>query len=298
LNNLVTFQIVSSPENALKKLSKHNIPVYNLKKRGNFLCFSVNREYVEKVFAIFKHPCYNTGIRNIGCFKRLTGFLKNRFGLAIGAALFICLCALSQQLVLKVEVTGASKALEEKVLTIAQSANIRPFTYLTGESMQSARTGILALDGVDFCSVTKSGSVVVIDVHSHSSSGSSPVSYKPLVAEKSGTLYKLVAVCGTPQKEVGEQVTAGETLIAPFEETASGEQISSLAVGYAEVEVSAELTLFYDEESEKNAASALAAASAYSQRVVSKSYTTAPVQGGVYYKVTFTYIHTSSINIQ
>lgn len=297
MNNIVLFEVTARPEVALKKLALHKIPVFTVKKRGAKLCFGVKREYIEKVFAIFAHPCYNTVIRRKSFKMRLTAFLKNRFAIIFGATLFLVATLLSQSVVFKIKITGNADYLSPQITEIAYNCGVKEWSLCRSFDKASLQSQVLALDGVEFCFVERRGAYLVIDVHA-SQNQNIGVSYSPLKASETGTLYRLVAVCGTPQKQVGDKVVKGETLIDSYEENQSGQRIDCLAVGFAEIEVESEISLIYDCESEENTLSALSAPSIYSERVIKKSYTVNPTESGVEYKVTFSYLITDSINME
>lgn len=296
MNNKVVFEVCARPEIALKKLAKAQIPVGRLKVCGAKIRFGVNREYVEKVFAIFDHPCYNTVIRQESAKMRFRAFCKNRIGILIGAAAFLVVTIASQSLVLKIEVTGNAQYLAGQVAEIAAECGAKEWTDCSKLDKPMLRSKVTALDGVDFCSVTRRGWFLFIDVHAGEDGKNSAV-YSPLKAGKAGTLYRLTAICGTPLKSAGERVDVGDELIGAYEITEDGAQKGCLAVGFAEIEAEGTLSLFYDSESEENTRSALSAPYLYSERILGSSYKVRPCDGGVYYEVNFTYLYTQSCNM-
>lgn len=297
MNNIVEFEITATTEAALKKLSKANIPVYKLKKRRSKLAFGVSQEYVEKVFAIFKHPCYNTVIRRQSPKKRAFAFLKKRFALIIGGVLFTFACAFSGNIVMRVKVTGNGGYLAPQVLTIAKECGVRTYTACKGFDAPLLQSKVMALPSVNFCSVRRAGAYIIIDVRTEDEH-TAVADARALISDVSGEVLKIVAVCGTAEKAAGDKVSAGDTLIGAYEKDAEGGSVKSLAVGFAEICVTSALSLFYESESGENAQNALKATALYSDRVTSSSYTVSPCEGGVKYEVSFTYIHTVAINMQ
>lgn len=285
------------PETALKKLSKGNIPVFKLKKEQNKLYFGVREEYTEKVFAIFSHPCYNISIRRKSAKTRFTEFLKIRFGLVIGGALFIAAALLSGCMVFKIKVTGDGSYLSDQVIALARDCGAKEWSFCRGLDKSMLQAKVMALNGVNFCSVSRQGAYLIIDVHAQDEQLKKNEN-KCLKANASGELTKLVVVCGTAEREVGEKVSAGDTLIGAYEVDQNGEAKESLAVGFAEIAVNATISLFYDSESEQNTANALGSTALYSDRVTQKSYTVKPCEGGVTYEVSFTYLVTAAINME
>ena len=297
MNNLVIFRVTANAEVALKKLAKANIAVYKLKKHGLTITFGVTEEYTEKVFAIFKHPCYNICVVKQSSAVRLAAFLKKRFGLVAGAALFCTLAFLSGSMVLSVKVTGNGSYLSNEVTSIADSCGVKPFSLSRNMDIPSLQAKVMALPGVNFCSVQRAGAYLIIDVHTEEENVLKAQS-SPLKADVSGEVYRIVAICGTAEKAVGERVNAGDVLIGAYCVTAGGESVSCLAVGFAELKVTATVSLYYDEESDENAEDALKCTSLYSDKVLEKSCKASPCDGGVKYDVTFCYLVTVAINME
>lgn len=297
MNNIVCFEVTATMETALKKLSKANIAVYKLKKRSSRVQFGVRQEYVEKVFAIFSHPCYNTVIIKNSGVTRLKLFLQKRFGLIAGAVVFIAAAVISGNTVLKIKIVGNGGYLERQIISIASECGAREWSFCRNLDAPLMQSKIMALPDVNFCSVKRDGAYLLIDVRTEEEH-TSRADCKPLTANVSGEVYRLVAICGTPERKEGDGVSVGEVLIGAYELSADGERIPCLAVGFAEIKAKAEISLFYGEESEQNAQSALKAAALYSDTVLERSYTVSPCEGGVKYEVSFTYLKRVAINME
>lgn len=297
MNNIVCFEVTATMETALKKLSRANIAVYKLKKRSSRVQFGVRQEYVEKVFAIFSHPCYNTVIIKNSGVTRLKLFLQKRFGLIAGAVVFIAAAVISGNTVLKIKIVGNGGYLERQIISIASECGAREWSFCRNLDAPLMQSKIMALPDVNFCSVKRDGAYLLIDVRTEEEH-TSKADCKPLTANVSGEVYRLVAICGTPERKEGDGVSVGEVLIGAYELSADGERIPCLAVGFAEIKAKAEISLFYGEESEQNAQSALKAAALYSDTVLERSYTVSPCEGGVKYEVSFTYLKRVAVNME
>lgn len=297
MNNIVTFEVTATPEAALKKLAKADIAVYRLKKRGSRLSFGVNSQYVEKVFAIFSHSCYNTVVKRKSPQMRLKSFLSVRFCLIIGAVLFTAAAITSGNVVMRIKVVGSGSYLKERVIAVAGECGAREWSFCRKLDAPLLQAKVMALPSVSFCSVQREGAYLVIDVRTEEEH-TSKLDYKPLKSDVSGEVYRIVAICGTAERAQGDKVSAGDVLIGAYELTESGESNGCLAVGFAEISVSASISLYYNTESEENTQSALKAAALYSDRVIEQSYKVSPCDGGVKYEVTFTYIKTVSVNME
>ena len=297
MNNLVTIVVTGGVEGVLSKLSRAVIAVYRLKADGAKVSFCVKEEYVKKVFAIFKHRCYNVGIGSKSAKMRAVEALKRRIGLFVGAVLFLAAALAANFTVLKVKVTGDCAYLAGDVIEIARHCGIRQWSPCTNADIPSLEAKVLALEGVSFCSVRRMGSYVVIEVMS-GGEDAEKCTYSDLVSSESGKLLRLVTISGTPLAEAGERVERGSKLIGAYASGEDGSRRECLAVGFAEIEVSRRVSVFFDAASEENAASALGAASLYSDNVTSRSYTVSECDGGVVYDVSFTYISTLSVNME
>ena len=295
MNNLTRFQVIAAPRQAIKKLARAQIPVYDCKKQGARFAFSVPDNFVQKVFAIFAHPCYNIVIERKSPKMRLKNFVARRAFLMAGLAVFVVSAYLSNSFVFRVEVTGAAH-LENAVKGIAYSLGVREYSWYKGVDEAALVSRVLALPDVTFCTVHKSGSILYIDVREEEQSGIS-ADYSPLVSDCSGTLKKLVAVCGTAAAEEGQKVRAGDVLIEAYA-AVNEEKLPAIAVGYAVIERSAQISFSASEESEENLESAYASALLYTDGdvITERSHSVQTTAEGVIYRVNFTYLHTISIN--
>lgn len=297
MNNIVIFSVTAPPETALKKLSRENIAVYRLKKRGSKLTFGVSEEYIQKVFAIFSHPCYNVSVVKHSFKTRLIFFFKRRFALIIGGVLFVAAAVLSGNSVLKIKVTGNGSYLSPQIVALANECGAREFSVCKNFDAPLLQAKVMALPDVNFCSVRRDGAYLIIDVRT----GEEHVGradYKPLKADTAGEIRRIVAVCGTAERAEGERVAAGDVLIGAYELSESGERTDCLAVGFAEICAAMSISLYFDSESEENAQTALKAPALYSESVLERSYSVSPFNEGVEYKVTFTYLKTVAINME
>ena len=297
MNNLVEMQLTGSADVALKKLARADIAVYRLKVDGARITFCVEEEYVKKVFAIFAHRCYNVGIRRTSARKRIAAALKRRVGMVVGALIFVASAVAANFAVLKVKVTGDCAYLAEDIKAIASECGVREWSLCSGADIPLLEARVLSLDGVSFCSVTRRGSYMIIEVMSGGDENT-PVAYRDFVSPESGRLVRIVAVSGTPMASEGEGIERGQKLIGAYAEGEDGQRRACLAVGFADIEVSRTVSVLFDEESEENAASALGGALLYSENVIKSSYTVNESQDGVVYDVSFSYICTVSINME
>lgn len=297
MTDLVELELSATPESALNKLTRANIPVYRLKKRGTKLYLSVNREYIEKVFAIFGRPCYNIRIRRKSKSMRFAAFFRRRVGLFIGAAVFIAATVFSQNVVFKIKITGSGSYLKPQVLAVANECGVKEWSLCKSADTPLLQAKILALPGVNFCSVQREGAYLIIDVRTEESDYSLATS-EPLLSPADGVIRRIVTVCGTQLKQEGESVKKGETLIGTYTLSEDGESSPCMAVGFAEICVTYDISLYYDKESDKNREDALSSTALYSENVIEKSVKVKSHGEGVVYEVNFTYLVTATVNMR
>lgn len=245
------------PERALLKLKRAGIAVYKLQKpQKNRLEFSVNKKDIQKVFAIYPDICYNKSVYSpyfvqktgaVGLF-RYAKRLQNRIGIVLGALLFCALTSYFDGLILGVEYTGTNVYAREAEQTLA-SYGIKPFAKYKSGNEDIVCAKLLALDGVEFCSVKKDGLRVKVEMRL-SPFQKNTFQAGDMVSERNGTIIALTVLRGTAQKKTGDRVQAGETLVAGYFLTESGEYQKVKPIAIARIACVYENTLQAQTEEE------------------------------------------------
>ncbi|MDE5721951.1 MAG: sporulation protein YqfD [Clostridia bacterium] len=296
MTDVTSLTVTATAEAAIKKLKKAEISVFNCRKKGAEFTFSVKDKHLKKVFAIFSKPCYN--IRVTGESRR-THFIKRiltRAGLAAGAFAFVIAAAVSNAFVFKISVSGSGAYLASEVKRIIYESGAKEFTLLTHFDAPAATGKILALPQVTFCNIEKKGSILKVDVQVDEELGEK-ASLTSLVADKSGTVKNIVAICGTPNFSVGDKVNKGDTLISNYS-IIGEEKAECLAVGYAELECGGRCEYFAEADTEENLKAAYSSALLYADEILTRTHTVKQAEGGIIYVIDFTYLHKLSINLK
>ena len=106
----------------------------------------------------------------------------------------------------------------------------------------------------------------------------------------------IVAVCGTAAVEAGYGVKKGDTLI--YAHTLAGEEeIPCLVAGFADIECTGHAEYFAEAESDESLKEAYSSVIIEQENILTRSHTVSPTEGGVIYKIDFTYLHKLSINL-
>lgn len=288
------------PQRALLRFKRAGIAVYNAKKpQKNQLVFSVKEKDVEKVFAIYPKVCYNgsgksayvvSDLGGIGLAKPIE-WAKRRIGFLLGAMLFCVGTLYVDSYVFGVELKG-THVYRREVEMLLEEYGVKPFSRYKGGNEDVVCARLLSLDGVEFCSVKKSGLRVVVEMRL------SPFAKRneekgDMKAKHTGTLLTLTALKGTALKRVGDSVQVGEPLVGGYFLTESGEGKQVIPIARASIACTYEAELSAYSEEEAFAQAYLNAGLADSDTLTEKHV---EVRGGVFY-VKLAYTAIESINL-
>lgn len=246
------------PERALLRLKRAGIDVFNVKKpQKNQIVFSIKKKDVEKVFAIYPKVCYNiteytpyvaTSLGAQGLAKYLEK-AKKRIGFLLGILLF-CVCTLYLDSYIFGVRFPVSSVYAREALATLEEYGIKPFApYKKGrEDLVCAK--LLSLNGVEFCSVKKTGLWLQVEMRVDANEPQKPQK-GDLTASRDGTLLAITALKGTPLKKAGDRVQAGETLVGAWFETVEGERTDVQAIARARIACTYEAII--EAEDEKSA---------------------------------------------
>ena len=245
------------PERALLRLKRAGITVYNVEKpQKDRLALSVKKREVEKVFAIYPKTSYNgngytpytvRSLGRIGIGKYLD-FAQKRIGFTIGACLFCIATLFADSFVFGVEFS-ASSVYQREAYAVLEEYGIKPFSRYQRGNEDLICSKLLSLDGVEFCSVKKSGMRVVVDMRL-SPEQKNTVEKGDMQAKHTGTLLSITAVKGTAQKQVGDSVRTGETLVGAWIENAEGERQKTEVIARASIACAYECIVQTNDEQE------------------------------------------------
>lgn len=212
------------PQRALDKLVKKDIRLFRVQKMSpSRLKLRVKSKDLQKVFAILRGSCYTVTKRFIGL-SRALACVRSAPGILVGAALALAVFLGSQQMVLRIELSGAFPQYGPLVRECLADAGVRAFGFFDRAAAERAESELLALPGVQFAKLEKSGSVLTVTLEGETESEVSP-RVRHLYAPCAGTVESLVVLRGTARAEEGEQVQAGQLLV----EGVLGEQTQTYA---------------------------------------------------------------------
>ncbi len=219
------------PERAIERLQKAGICIIEAKKVEKMqILFCINKKDLEKAFAIYPNMCYNSKRESVYSFTRVGAkdvrakkIARLRLvGVGLGVCLFFAIVAFSSPYVFRIDVVGTD-VYQREVRSILQTHGIKLYAPYKREVEDAVCAKILALDGVEFCSMRKSGNGVTVELRLNAFS-SARREDGGLVAPRKGVLVSGAALGGTLLKKVGEEVSSGETIVADYFVTGEGEE--------------------------------------------------------------------------
>ena len=217
------------PERALLRLRRAGVPLYDIQKIAqNRILFSVKRRDKEKVLTLYhqnkvKTTAYRVKYLHAQGLGRYISFVKRRVGLLIGGLLCIALILASQPLVFTVDIIG-DECYRRDVLQALDEAGIRKFApYKKGqEDLVCAK--LLAMDGVEYCAMKKTGNRLAVEIRLSPFPKVKTETGK-MQAKHDGTVLSMTVLRGSPQKQIGDTVRKGETLVEDYFITEQGGQV-------------------------------------------------------------------------
>ena len=254
----VRLQLVGvMPQRALLRLRRAGISLFLVTRIDEkTLRFCVWKKDVEKVFAIYPKACYNIGdyspytVTELGAvgIGKVAEKARARIGFGLGIVLFCAVTAYLSDYAFGVEFTASSVYAREAYLAM-EECNIALGKRYNHQNADAFCAKMTALDGVEFCSIKKSGLKLYVDVRL------SPVQTQyfqkgVMQAKHTGILTALTVLRGSALKKIGEEVQAGETLVGDWYSTEEGGQVRVELIARARIACTykAEITAGTEEE--------------------------------------------------
>ncbi len=287
------------PERALLRLRRSGITLYEVQKpQPNALRLTIDEGDLEKVFALYpkrgdgeeRYTAYTVRVLGRTGWGRYRDFAKRRAGFALGVCLFCGTHLLADDWVLGVEFS-ASTVYAREALAALEAYGVTPFSRYEEGNEDLICSRLLGLEGVEFCSVKKSGMRVVVEIRLGDLPRTLPTQ-GDMHARHEGVILSITALKGSLQKEVGERVSVGETLVGAWMETGEETRKATEVVARVSIACSYACTVAAADEQEAFALAYLQASLTGEERLT-ETTVTAEADG---YRVTIEYIAIESMN--
>ena len=258
-NKKVRLQIQGiMPERALLRLRRAEIPLYDIQKtQPTRIAFSVSGKDEEKVFAIYPKAELSAGLYTsytvtklpVAGVDKALQTLKKRWGIIVGIGVFCCATLYADSFVFGVEIVG-SKVYAREIYTALEEADIRPFAKYSMAKQDEFCAKMLALDGVEFCSVQKAGLWARVEMRLGGFAERKTQTGK-MQSKYTGEVVAITVLRGTPMKKIGDKILAGETLVSDDVIVENGGQIRVEVI--ARVQIACTYEALVCAEDEENA---------------------------------------------
>lgn len=206
------------PERALLRLKRAGIALYSVKKTDKtHLSLRIRKKDLEKVFLIFPSsrgetdltPYKVTDLGGVGFGGRLEK-LFGRVGLLLGGLLFAVTTLYADRFIFTVEYVGTDVYARETRIAL-EEAGIKTFAPYTSGKEDWVCSQILALDGVEYCSIKKSGARLIVETRL-SPFASEYAQKGKMQSNHTGELVALTVLRGTPLVKIGDSVEKGQAI--------------------------------------------------------------------------------------
>ena len=230
------------PERALLRLKRAGIVLYSVKKTEKTrLCFSVRKKDLGKVFAVFPQNGFQDGYTRTYRVKDLGAVgiggkmekLVSRTGLLLGALLFAAITLYADKFVFSLEFMGTNVYARETQIVLEQ-AGIKMFAPYRKGKEDWICSQILALKGVEYCSVKKEGTKLVIETRL-SPFASEYAQEGQMQSKYRGEIVAFTVLRGTALVKIGDMVEAGQTLADNHFSVEEGEQVRVQIIARARI---------------------------------------------------------------
>ena len=210
------------PERALLRLKRAGIPLYDLQRTAkDKIRLRVRRKDLHKIALIYPLKG-DMQTRSAYAFSRLEGvgvakivdFCKNRVGFLLGVMAFCIITLAADSFVFGIEFVGTDVYAREVAQALDENGIHLFAPYKAGrEDMITAK--LLSLDYVDFCSVTKKGGRVRVEMRT--SPFTAPIlTTGQMQAKHTGEILAITVFRGTALKKAGDTVCASEALVGDW----------------------------------------------------------------------------------
>ncbi|MBO5774022.1 MAG: sporulation protein YqfD [Clostridia bacterium] len=239
------------PEYLLNLLCKHNVKTDSIKIKEDGIRFRISSKDSLKTERIFKNYGKKYEIVERKGWAINVKKLSKNWALLVGFFASIIFVIGYSFCITDVNVIGAKRIDAELVKrTILSQVELPVFYH--ADASERIEKAVEKIGGVAYVSSWKKGRTLNVEIFEElpeveKIDTQNLISIK---AKESGIVTKIVVYGGTAGVNVGDEVKAGQDLILPYLENASGERKNTLAIGKVYAKVVREKVLNYADENE------------------------------------------------
>lgn len=249
MSGYVGYSVEAPAAFVINRLASGGVFVKGIKITDAETSFSVSefqRALTEKIFS-------NAGIKfrvtAVNGAKQTAKSFFKRFGLLLGIFFAACFFIIYSFSVTEIEISGNAFVPSETVLDAVTATGYTVPSFFVEPDCKSLSEAVCAIDGVSGATVKKVGTRLYVNILEKLPEidiidTQTPI---PIKATVDGTIVSVFATSGTALVKTGDEVKAGDVLIAPYYLNAEGEEIPVRAMGEVKAEVTVTLSRTYSD---------------------------------------------------
>ncbi len=238
----VVFEVEGMNFSRLINALNRETDLKNVSVKGRVLRFDARAKHCGKIIAILDRLWYDYKIIKVYGSAPLAFALAKRGGAVLGLICVVAALCLYPNFVTDISFSGEA---DQSVYDILESYGVKKGAFLTSFNESELESRLLALDGVAFASVTKSGTHVYVTVKPEQSPHDFvDVGGNPVIAKRLASVTRVVVYGGTAEVKYGDIVRAGDVLIGDYV-TVGDQKVPASASGAVYGKIYYEKTLFF-----------------------------------------------------
>ncbi len=253
LNEKVEYRIFGNTEYVLNLLLKHHVCVISPLSEDESCRIKILRKDKEKLERILKNYGKKFEVINIYTRGEIFKKINKKYLIWIGLVVTVFMISIYSQAITDIKINGCNKIAEEVIIEAIQEDLKSPF-FVTRKVTTLIENNVREMDGIAYVATTKKGRTLEINiVEELSKTNKIDTQNKVFVkALESGVVTKIMVYGGTQLINVGDEVIAGQDLIAPYFINSDGVTRPTYAFGKVEAKVTRTIELTYLSEEDYN----------------------------------------------
>ncbi len=209
----------------IREVQKQNIEADFTRISDTKLEIEIKKSNKAVLIALLEKKCYNYSVEE----KNQNNFYFS-LGLILGASLLSIAFIIFSQFCWKAEVVCSSSLIRTEIEKELKNNNILGSSWGKINFTQLEKTLMTNIPSLGLVNVSRKGMYLIINTIENEPRPEdtiTPNSSSGIFADREGIISRIFVVNGTPLVKVGDSVSLGQMLVAPYSLTPEGEQIAS-----------------------------------------------------------------------
>ena len=211
------------PEKVLNLCEKHKISIWNIRFKKGKICCKINVRDFKRLPKIFKRQGVRLHILKRQGLPFFTNKYKRRFGVFVGALIFIVLLNYLSGFVWIIEVEGNKTVDSKEIIVQCREIGINEgIKYKKLDFKNKAQELLLKSDKLSWASFNAQGCVLTVNVTEITKKDKVDAFATNLVADSDGIITHIDVTVGNCVVKVGDTVNKGDVLVSGIIENEEG----------------------------------------------------------------------------